>query len=677
MNKEEFRPCSQSLTNDSLGMFRVASCIPEVRPAAVAENCAAIVGMIRECAAKGVQLAVFPELCVTGYTCADLFNDNALLKQAERALLSLARDIAEYSCTVVVGLPVAHNGRLYNCAAIINRNGIKGIVPKSYLPNYNEFYEKRWFASGFGIDARVNIIDIADSYGSVPEFSHDIPFGTNQIFDIDGVKIGIEICEDLWVPVPPSCNLCMAGAEIIANLSASDALIGKRAYALDLIANQSARCRCGYVYASAGFGESSTDLAFAGNAIIAENGRILEKNNEFNHNPDCKIADIDIQHLRHDRMHFSSFSDHFDKFNDFHLTPLSGSTSSDRTPLEFCHVDPTPFVDKVESRMNARCDEISFIQAWGLATRLKAIGCKSVVIGISGGLDSTLALLVTVKAFDMLGLDHKGIYGITMPGFGTTGRTKSNADHLMERLGINCLEIPIGEAVMQHFKDIDHDVAVHDITYENSQARERTQILMDYANKVNGLVIGTGDLSELALGWCTYNADQMSMYGVNASVPKTMVRYLVAGYARKTDDAELHRILLDIIDTPISPELLPPDKEGNIQQKTEDNVGPYELHDFFLYHMMRFGEDPVKIAALANKAFEGKYNLSTIYKWLKTFYKRFFSQQFKRSCMPDGVKVGSICLSPRGDWRMPSDACVNLWLQIIDAQCKADGININ
>jgi len=457
-------------------------------------------------------------------------------------------------------------------------------------------------------------------------------------------------------------------------LSASDALIGKRAYALDLIANQSARCRCGYVYASAGFGESSTDLAFAGNAVIAENGGILAKNEEFDHTPGFRIADIDVQHLRHDRMHFSSFSDHFDGADDYVTLECRDYSCGNPEPLEYRRIDPTPFVDKVESRMNRRCDEISSIQAWGLATRLKAIGCRAAVIGISGGLDSTLALLVCVKAFDMLGLDRKGIHGITMPGFGTTVRTKGNAERLMDLLGITSLEIPIGESVSRHFKDIGHDPEVHDITYENAQARERTQILMDYANRVNGIVVGTGDLSELALGWCTYNADQMSMYGVNASVPKTMVRYLVGGYARKAEDPELRRILLDIIDTPISPELLPPDSKGRILQKTEDKVGPYELHDFFLYHMMRFGEDPVKIATLCHKAFDGKYNLATIYKWLRTFYKRFFSQQFKRSCMPDGVKVGSICLSPRGDWRMPSDASASLWLQTIDEQCEAEGI---
>lgn len=654
-------PVKTNMSNIDLGMFRVAACVPSVRPCAVDSNCDAIIVMARELEREGVQLAVFPELCITGYTCADLFHDSTLLTEAMAALQRLCAELADCSTAILVGTPITVDGRLYNSAALIHGGRLRGVVPKSFLPDYNEFYEKRWFASGYGIDARVATVTFSD-VGAVP-------FGPNQIFDIDGVKVAAEICEDLWVPVPPSCGLSMAGAEIIANLSASDALIGKRAYALDLIANQSARCRCGYVYASAGFGESSTDLAFAGNAVIAENGRITYCNEEFDATPGYVISDVDVQHLRHDRMHFSSFADHFSANGGYlRHAALSGCESA-AAPLRYRHVDPTPFVDKDESRMNRRCDEISSIQAWGLATRLKAIGCRNVVIGVSGGLDSTLALLVTVKAFDMLGLDHKGIFGITMPGFGTTKRTRGNAELLMERLGVTALEIPIGEAVSRHFADIGHDPAVHDITYENSQARQRTLILMDYANKVNGLVVGTGDLSELALGWCTYNADQMSMYGVNASVPKTMVRYLVAGYARNTDDSELRRILTDIIDTPISPELLPPDSNGDIAQKTEDNVGPYELHDFFLYHIMRFGENPVKVATLAYKAFGGKYDMHTIYKWLRTFYKRFFSQQFKRSCMPDGVKVGSICLSPRGDWRMPSDASVALWLRIIDDNC--------
>lgn len=642
------------LTNQDLGMFRVAACVPAVRPADIPGNVESIRQMVLDANAKGVNCVLFPELSVTGYTCADLFNDQLLLEESNRALDDLATFSTSVDCVFVVGAPIARNGRLYNCAVVIGNGEIIGYVPKSYIPNYNEFYEKRWFASGFGIDSG--------------------DFSTRLIFKAGIANVGIEICEDLWVPEPPSGKLAMAGADVILNLSASDALIGKRAYAMDLIANQSGRCRCAYVYASAGFGESSTDLAFAGNAIIAENGTILRSSPEFTMHPIMEIADIDIQHLRHDRMHFGSFTDHFNGLDDYRFIQVTKpaveglcdrNIQTEYGPMAFRHIDPTPFVDKDQSRMNRRCDEISSIQAWGLATRLKAINCKHVVVGISGGLDSTLALLVTAKAFDMLGLDRKGIYGITMPGFGTTDRTKNNADMLMETLGVTSLEIPIGAAVDMHFKDIDHDPAIHDITYENSQARQRTLILMDYANKVNGLVIGTGDLSELALGWCTYNGDQMSMYGVNASVPKTMVRYLVSGYARKTDNPELKRILDDVVNTPISPELLPPSKTGEILQKTEDKVGPYELHDFFLYHLMRFGSEPGKIAALAIKSFDGTYDRETIYKWLKTFYRRFFTQQFKRSCMPDGVKVGSICLSPRGDWRMPSDASVRIWLDRI------------
>lgn len=643
--------------------MRVAACVPAVRPADIEGNVASIMEMAKKAEESQVDAAVFPELCITGYTCADLFNDELLLRQAEEVLDLLATKSILMDTVLIVGVPVRFRDRLYNCAAVISQGRILGIVPKIHLPNYNEFYEKRWFASGEGIDARESSVNILGT---------DVPFGPRQIFSIHGFRAGIEICEDLWVPEPPSGKLSQAGAEVIFNLSASDALIGKRAYLMDLLRNQSARCRCAYVYASAGFGESSTDLAFSGNAIIAEDGSILRASDEFDPHTIMEITDIDVQHLRHDRMHFSSFAEHFREYDSFMLTKCPDAALVKKDPMVYRDIDPTPFVDKVESRMNRRCDEISSIQAWGLATRLKAIGCSNAVVGISGGLDSTLALLVTVKAFDMLGLDRKGIHGITMPGFGTTKRTKSNADKLMEVLGISSLEITIGKAVEQHFSDIGHNPEVRDITYENSQARQRTLILMDYANQVNGIVIGTGDLSELALGWCTYNGDQMSMYGVNASVPKTMVRYLVKGYARKTENEELRATLLDIVDTPISPELLPADAHGEIAQKTEDTVGPYELHDFFLYQMMRFGTDPLKIAAMAHKAFAGKYDDSTIYKWLKTFYKRFFAQQFKRSCMPDGVKTGSICLSPRGDWRMPSDASVNLWLRRIDDAEKSE-----
>ena len=640
------------------GMFRISSCVPEVRPGDVEGNIRSIIELAREAETKGVQLSIFPELSISGYTCADLFHDKYLLDACENGVGMLMEASIRCNTAIIVGVPLRRNGKLYNCTVVINQGHLIGVVPKVHLPNYNEFYEKRWFSSGYGMDAAVDSIRVGDS---------DYPFGSNQIFEIDGARVGVEICEDLWVPDPPSSKLCMAGAEVICNLSASDTLIGKYDYLLDLLRNQSARCRCAYAYSSAGFGESSTDLAFVGNAIIAENGRILRRSDRFCIDPMTVVADVDLDNIRHDRMHFSSFAEHMPEWNACKLSETTTPNATTKTDaLEYRDIDPTPFVDKNRENMNRRCDEISSIQAWGLATRLKAINCRHAVIGISGGLDSTLALLVTVKAFDMLGYDRKGIIGITMPGFGTTKRTRSNADALMECLGVTHRVIPIAAAVNQHFKDIGQNPDNHDITYENSQARERTKILMDVANKENALVIGTGDLSELALGWCTYNGDQMSMYGVNASIPKTMVRYLVDGYARQSDNPELKRILHDIIDTPISPELLPASDKGEILQKTEDTVGPYELHDFFLYHMMRYGSDPRKIGKMACKAFRGEYDPGTIYKWLKTFYKRFFSQQFKRSCMPDGVKVGSICLSPRGDWRMPSDAAVRLWASEIE-----------
>ena len=639
-------------------MFRISSCVPEVRPGDVDGNIRSIIELALEAETKGVQLSIFPELSISGYTCADLFHDKYLLDACENGVGMLMEASTRCNTAIIVGVPLRRNGKLYNCAVVINQSHLIGVVPKIHLPNYNEFYEKRWFASGYSMDAAVDSIRVGDS---------DYPFGSNQIFEIDGARVGVEICEDLWVPDPPSSKLCIAGAEVICNLSASDTLIGKYDYLVDLLRNQSARCRCAYAYSSAGFGESSTDLAFVGNAIIAENGRILRRSERFRIDPMTVVADVDLDNIRHDRMHFSSFAEHIPEWNACKVSETTTPNATTKTDaLEYRDIDPTPFVDKNHENMNRRCDEISSIQAWGLATRLKAINCRHAVIGISGGLDSTLALLVTVKAFDMLGYDRKGIIGITMPGFGTTNRTRSNADALMECLGVTHMVIPIAAAVNQHFKDIGQNPDNHDITYENSQARERTKILMDVANKENALVIGTGDLSELALGWCTYNGDQMSMYGVNASVPKTMVRYLVGGYARQSDNPELKRILHDIIDTPISPELLPASDKGEILQKTEDTVGPYELHDFFLYHVMRYGTDPRKIGKMACKAFRGEYNPETIYKWLKTFYKRFFSQQFKRSCMPDGVKVGSICLSPRGDWRMPSDAVVRLWASGIE-----------
>jgi NAD+ synthase (glutamine-hydrolysing) len=503
----------------------------------------------------------------------------------------------------------------------------------------------------------------------MPYYGEELIMAPGQLFEASGVTFGVEICEDMWVPTPPSNGMALQGAEIIFNLSATDEVTGKYNYLVNLIKGQSARCRCAYVYASAGAGESSTDMAFAGNCIIAEDGKLLERSDRFTLSSKRVIADIDIAALRHDRRKSGTYADNAKRASNGGGTTYSESDNyTTKELLKYRTFDATPFVDKDKTRLKERCEEISSIQAWGLATRLKAINCKTAVVGISGGLDSTLALLVTVKAFNMLGLDLKGIIAITMPGFGTTTRTHSNADTLMELLGVSKLEIPIGEAVKQHFGDIGHDINVHDVTYENGQARERTQILMDMANRHNGIVIGTGDLSELALGWCTYNGDQMSMYGVNASVPKTLVRYLVESYAELTDNADLRRVLLDIADTPISPELLPANADDSIEQKTEDLVGPYELHDFYLYRMLRYGDSPERILRFAIKAFEGKYDTETVYKWLRVFIRRFFAQQFKRSCMPDGVKVGSVCLSPRGDWRMPSDISSQIWIEAVDSE---------
>lgn len=635
---------------DKYGLIRVAACSPEVRPADINFNLEQIIKLADRCVSENVDIVVFPELCITGYTCADLFGQTLLIRKSADALLNLAEKYSETEITIVVGLPIAAYNRLFNCAAVLSKGKICGLVPKTHVPNYGEYYEKRWFASGLNMCGEITLLT-SDGETSTP-----IPFGTDLLFNINGVTTGIEICEDLWVPTPPSSSLAEQGATLILNLSATNELIGKHRYLCDLISNQSARCRCGYVYASAGAGESSTDLAFAGNCIIAENGTILAKSERFTFANKLEIADIDIQKLLHDRQHYDTFSNPQNAAS-ARLITLNTDNDYSYAPVgKYLKIKKHPFLDSDPLKLAERCEEISSIQAWGLAVRLKAINCRKAVVGISGGLDSTLALLVTVKAFDMLGYDRKGITGITMPGFGTTNRTKSNASELMDILGISQREIPIADAVKQHFKDIAHDIDIHDVTYENSQARMRTMILMDVANQENGIVVGTGDLSELALGWCTYNGDQMSMYGVNASIPKTLVKYLVNGYAKNSDDPHLTRILQDIIETPISPELLPPNPDNTIEQKTEDLVGPYELHDFFLYHIMRFGAEPQKVKFLAGLAFKDEYDKETIDHWLAVFYKRFFNQQFKRSAMPDGVKAGSVCLSPRGDWRMPSDA---------------------
>lgn len=609
---------------------------------------------MRQASEKGVQIIAFPELSVTGYTCLDLFAQQTLLNGAEEALLQLVSNTADLDILTIVGVPLRTENRLINAAVVFQKGAIRGIVPKTYLPNYKEFQEQRWFTSA--TELRESTISIGEE---------EYPMGSHLLFRSGRLTAGIEICEDLWVPVPPSSLLAMEGANIIFNLSASNELIGKHAYLRSLICQQSARCMTGYVYASSGFGESSTDLVFAGNGIIAENGNLLAESPRFTMEEQLVISEIDIETLQNDRQVNTSF-----------MYGTSGLPKEKAQVVDFQvripdgfsltrPVDPHPFTPSGEA-LKERCEEIFHIQVAGLAKRLVHAHAQTAVVGISGGLDSTLALLVTVMTFDALKMPRGQIIGITMPGFGTTDRTYTNACDLIRSLGVTLKEIPIKEACLQHFRDIDHDPSVHDVTYENSQARERTQLLMDVANQKNGLVIGTGDLSELALGWATYNGDHMSMYGVNGSIPKTLVKYLVEWVANhKVDDAS-RLTLLDIVDTPISPELIPADENGNIKQKTEDLVGPYELHDFFLYHFLRFGSHPSKIYFLAQKAFAGIYDNATVKKWLYTFFRRFFQQQFKRSCLPDGPKVGSVSLSPRGDWRMPSDAVSRLWLEEIE-----------
>ena len=609
---------------------------------------------MRQASEKGVQIIAFPELSVTGYTCLDLFAQQTLLNGAEAALLQLVSNTADLDILTIVGVPLRTENRLINAAVVFQKGAIRGVVPKTYLPNYKEFQEQRWFTSA--TELRESTISIG---------KEEYPMGSHLLFRSGRLTAGIEICEDLWVPVPPSSLLTMAGANIIFNLSASNELIGKHAYLRSLICQQSARCMAGYVYASSGFGESSTDLVFAGNGIIAENGNLLAESPRFTMEEQLVISEIDIETLQNDRQVNTSF-----------MYGTSGLPKEKAQVVDFQvripdgfsltrPVDPHPFTPSGEA-LKERCEEIFHIQVAGLAKRLVHAHAQTAVVGISGGLDSTLALLVTVMTFDALKMPRGQIIGITMPGFGTTDRTYTNACDLIRSLGVTLKEIPIKEACLQHFRDIDHDPSVHDVTYENSQARERTQLLMDVANQKNGLVIGTGDLSELALGWATYNGDHMSMYGVNGSIPKTLVKYLVEWVANhKVDDAS-RLTLLDIVDTPISPELIPADENGNIKQKTEDLVGPYELHDFFLYHFLRFGSYPSKIYFLAQKAFAGIYDNATVKKWLYTFFRRFFQQQFKRSCLPDGPKVGSVSLSPRGDWRMPSDAVSRLWLEEIE-----------
>lgn len=638
------------------GFVKVAAAVSAVKVADCEYNTLQIENIIAQAEGKGVEIIVFPELCITGYSCQDLFRQSLLLEQVEASMLMLLDFTRNLDIISIVGLPVVVGDMLLNCAAVIQKGDLLGLIPKTYLPNYSEFYEKRWFASSQDLQPT------------------EIRFAGNKILvtpqptlfkTCDGVLFGIEICEDVWAPAPPSNRLALAGADMTFNLSASDELIGKHKYLKSLLSQQSARTISGYIYSGCGFGESSQDVVYAGNAFIYENGQMLAEGERFSFKPQVIISQIDIEKLRSERRNNSTYvnaqREHDARIVNAHTTVAQRDFELIRD------VDPHPFIPGQED-MGTSCNEIFSIQVAGLAKRLVHTNCKTVVLGISGGLDSTLALLVCVKTFDKLGWSRKGIVGVTMPGFGTTDRTHNNAVTLMESLGVTIREVSISAAVEQHFKDIGHDMSVHDVTYENSQARERTQILMDLGNQLGGLVIGTGDLSELALGWATYNGDHMSMYGVNAGIPKTLIRHLVQYVAESVDDTS-RETLLDIIDTPVSPELIPADEDGNIRQKTEELVGPYELHDFFLYYVLRFGFRPLKIFMLASKAFNGNNNGTTFYddatikKWLTIFLRRFFSQQFKRSCLPDGPKVGSVSLSPRGDWRMPSDASSTLWLK--------------
>lgn len=631
------------------GFITVATATPQVAVADCEANAQAILACINEMAAAHAKVMVLPELCITGYTCSDLFWQTKLLDEAEAALSVIAEGSRQVDALIAVGMPLRVAGKLLNVAAILCRGKVLGFVPKVNLPAYNEFYETRHFTSG------------SADMGTVQFGGEEIPVGTNLLFSCENVVdlcVAAELCEDLWVPNPPSVQHALAGASVICNLSASDEMVGKGSYRRDLVAGQSARLVCAYLYATAGEGESTTDLVFGGQNLIAENGTVLAESTTFEN--EINVVTIDVQRLASERRRMSTFPAAESK----EYREISFALAEEETKLAR-FFDADPFVPSNADQLSDRCEEILNIQALGLKKRLAHTHAKSAVVGISGGLDSTLALLVTARAFDMLGLLRKGIVAVTMPGFGTTDRTYNNAVAMIKSLGATFKEVPIAKAVMQHFADIDHDASIHDVTYENSQARERTQILMDIANQANGFVIGTGDLSELALGWATYNGDHMSMYAVNASVPKTLVRHLVRHYADTSADEVLAGVLYDVLDTPVSPELLPPE-DGAISQKTEDLVGPYELHDFFLYQMLRMCFPPAKIYRVAKEAFAGRYSNETILKWLRTFYWRFFSQQFKRSCLPDGPKVGSVAVSPRGDLRMPSDACVSAWIKEVE-----------
>ena len=633
------------------GFIKVAAATPDIRVADVDYNKGQIIKQMDEAAEAGAKIIVFPELCITGYTCSDLFLQDILLNSAKKALVEIAEHTKNLDALVFVGVPIAVGGELYNVAAALNHGNILGFTTKSFLPNYGEFYEMRQFRPGPKKAEKILV------------GGKEIPFGPQLLFvenQMANLIVSAEICEDVWSPVPPSIEAAREGATVIVNCSASDETIGKASYREALISGQSARLISGYIYANAGEGESTTDLVFGGHNLIAENGTILAEAKRFSNG--IIYTEFDVQKIANERRKNTTFTE-----TQEHVLPRI-PFGLEQTETILTRTFPSrPFVPRDDQERAKRCEEILTIQAMGLKKRLAHTHAKSAVVGISGGLDSTLALLVTAKAFDALGLERSGITAVTMPCFGTTDRTYQNACKMSLKVGATLREVRIDDAVMQHFKDIGHDPQDHSVTYENSQARERTQVLMDIANQTGGLVIGTGDMSELALGWATYNGDHMSMYGVNASVPKTLVRHLVHYYADTCEDSSLKEVLYDVLDTPVSPELLPP-KDGEIAQKTEDLVGPYELHDFFLYYFLRMGYEPGKIYRIAKLSFAGEYDDETIYKWLRTFCWRFFSQQFKRSCLPDGPKVGTVALSPRGDWRMPSDACVALWIQNLEKE---------
>lgn len=637
------------------GFVRVGAAVPSLKVANCEYNARQILEMVHEAEQKDIQILVFPELSITAYTCGDLFHQHRLLQEAVRQLENILINTKECRAVVIAGMPLYLDNQLFNCGVVVQKGKILGVVPKTYIPGYSEFYEERWFSSG--ARAKSSWITL---------LGQQVPFGTDILFEdprLAGMCFGVEICEDLWVPIPPSSYQTLGGASIIFNLSASNEVIGKHEYRRELIRQQSGKCMAAYVYASCGINESTTDVVFGGYAAVAENGGMLAESERFSYDPALLCVDVDIQKLTNNKFKNTSFMES-EAVKTFRKVEFQLKDTDFETLQRY--IDPHPFVPSNPHTRDERCSEIFAIQSAGLAKRLKHTGVKCAVLGISGGLDSTLALLVTAKAFDMLQMPRENIIAVTMPGFGTTDMTYTNALEFMQSTGVSSREVIIKDACMQHFKDIGHDPAIHDVTYENVQARERTQILMDIANKNGGFVVGTGDLSELALGWATYNGDHMSMYAVNTSIPKTLVKFLVQWVADNQVDDRTRQVLYRIIDTPISPELLPPDAKGDIHQKTEDIVGPYELHDFFLYHMLRYGAPPKKILFLARQAFKDRYDSETIKSWLKVFYKRFFSQQYKRSCLPDGPKVGTISLSPRGDWRMPSDADSSSWLKELE-----------